>query len=395
MSKRRIRKALDGYATCFLPADADLWPAIQRQARPQPPSRVPYPVGDGARTRLRRAYPTALAALLVAALAATLLLHAISGLRGGGGQAAERTAMAGPQPACPLADAEPLSSCLFRLDTNLRRLDEVGLVQHIAAAQTVNGFTLTVWRAYADANRIAIGYTLAAPDPHTTLRYLNEYLGPDAIVLTDSTGRRHNPLSSKRNTGTGCPVHPCALPLAAAVALYDTAPLATGTTAETFRLTIPAFEVGAAAPGSPPAAREGGTAGARTGERVPGPWSIALTLPVVPARIAEVRQTVLADGVPLTLEQVVVTPLEVRLYVRGVSAPNGRATAPVPIPVVSGGDSTFVPPPPVDRIWTSPDGLTVYQMPAALDGWHGEWILTFQSGSQHDGHSWIFRFVVP
>ena len=86
------------------------------------------------------------------------------------------------------------------LDAGLRRAGGAGLVRHLDAAQAANGFTLTVWRAYAD--------TRAHP------QLSHELHGPGAVALTDRAGQQYQALSTTANIGGGCPIHPCTLPLA-------------------------------------------------------------------------------------------------------------------------------------------------------------------------------------
>jgi len=53
-----------------------------------------------------------------------------------------------------------------------------------------------------------------------------------------------------------------------------------------------------------------------TEEHIEGPWQFAFTMPVLSGRVAEVNQTVTAGGVPVTIERVVVSPSEARVYFR-------------------------------------------------------------------------------
>ncbi len=106
-----------------------------------------------------------------------------------------------PIPATPTGrEASLFVACAFERDPGLRRAEEVGLVQHPNASQTVNGFTLTVQRFYADANRIVVGYTIAAADWIAD----DHRLDPAQATLTDSAGRTYSrcrslrPASAKR-----------------------------------------------------------------------------------------------------------------------------------------------------------------------------------------------------
>lgn len=84
----------------------------------------------------------------------------------------------------------------FLLDTGTAHIAEQKLGVELGQAQTRNGFTLTVKRAYADQNRIVIGYTIQGPqgrDFNNLMAWgdIDESLAhPVATlpILTDSTG---------------------------------------------------------------------------------------------------------------------------------------------------------------------------------------------------------------
>src|SRR5687768_8068425 len=65
----------------------------------------------------------------------------------------------------------PLLSSVFQLEQGLQHIDESKLGQEVYLSQTINGWTMTVERIYADDNRVVIGYTATGPQssqhPHT------------------------------------------------------------------------------------------------------------------------------------------------------------------------------------------------------------------------------------
>jgi len=292
-----------------------------------------------------------------------------------------------PPPACTMSNAELLADCTFQLQEDLRRVQSSNLVQHLAATQTTDGFTLTVWRAYADANRVAVAYTLAADDGRGHPQLPRAGTGPDAITLEDDAGHHFDALSSVANLKESCPVHPCSLPLAASTAVFDAAPLAADATEARLQFTIPGIEIA-----------DGKNAGPGAQRR--GPWRVAFDIPMAPARVVETRQTKIVDGAALTLERVVVTPLAARLYVRGVTTGSREKAA--PLPVLSGMARPPDPNRPPVSMHTDDSGLTIYQVVAPLYDQPGEWTVTFKSDPRwiapwqtFDGRVWAFHLVVP
>lgn len=358
----------------FAPDDL---PSPAAAARP-----APSPMRARPSTRRRpwaavRAVANGLAvALLVATLVGALVLIMRGPAVGRGGTASSPThperpsscteALLPQQPATPpnrVIPATPTGReaalyvpCAFEREASLRRADAAGLVQHLAATQTVGGFTLTVQRFYADGNRIVIGYTIAAADWITD----DHRLGFGEVTLTDSAGRAYGPNTNVRGgySGFGGPER-----LNAAVLSFDGSLLPPDVREETFRLRVGALSItsisGQHRQPPPPTTAIDNDQSTPVGQQgiaqpVPaaapvgtaGPWDVSITAPVVPARIAEVDQTVAAavvahysqgdpempvppcaacptapvEAIPLTLERVRVTPSETRVYLR-VAAP--------------------------------------------------------------------------
>lgn len=401
MHERSLRERLDAAAAAKRPVEPDLWPAIQRRlrsrAQPGAPSRLPLAVAADARgVRLagRRApHGGRLAAPRAVALAVFfvgMVLAAVALAPGAGRLLHPGTAPTGI-PACQATQAEALAACTFAQDASLHQLDRAGQVRHLRADDTAAGVTLTVWRAYADANRLAIAYSLAVPagdtNPQAARSGTTPGLGPPAA--TDTADRVYPALDTRSNPATWCPLHRCDLPLGATTAVYDIGALPLGATTATFRVTIPAVVVGGAV--SAPSTDTPGN----VGTILQGPWSVTITVPVTPGRSAEVRQTATVDGRPLTLERVVATPLETRVCAR---LPNESDQAP-PFPVLAGpGWSTGVPGTGVTV--ETQAGLTCYHLPGGLEERRGAWVVTFQpdaplGGSPIDTRRWTFQFPMP
>lgn len=151
------------------------------------------------------------------------------------------------------------------------------------------------------------------------------------------------------------------------------------------RLTVTEIEVGPNAPGE-------------TLAIVPGPWAVDLAVPVAPAHRAILREITVADGLALTLEEVIVTPLETRLCVRGLTRWDEEKS--LPQPVITGAGAPLLSQQPPVRTYPRDDGVTVYQVATAPD-LGNEWMVTFQFDPRAarpeevpDPRSWTFRVVL-
>ncbi|MGM0400951.1 MAG: DUF4179 domain-containing protein, partial [Chloroflexota bacterium] len=74
----------------------------------------------------------------------------------------------------------PAVSRLFQLEDGLQHVEQADLVQELDLSQTMHGVTVTLERAYADANRIVVDYTVKHPDDQ---RY-----EASRLTLTDADG---------------------------------------------------------------------------------------------------------------------------------------------------------------------------------------------------------------
>ena len=184
--------------------------------------------------------------------------------------------------------ALPLLQSLWSEDRGLQHVTQAGLARELDLRQTINGVTVHVQKGYADANRIAIGYSVELP-PMTP--------GDDgpqfsSAILTDDDGATY---PSRGFTATGDS------PLGAQV--HNFAPLGpTGARDIAFTLTIPEVIR---------APKAGGTV--RTFR---GPWVFNFTLPMAAARVVEPALTVTRPGVELTVTRIAVAPSATRFDYR-------------------------------------------------------------------------------
>ena len=272
------------------------------------------------------------------------------------------------------------------------------LARPLDLMQTVDGVTITLERAYADANRVVLAYSLQAADPRGTTG------GWDALAhmaLSDTAGRAYPMLRGQEDRRQ--PLGPPTQPLVALVS-FDASALPPDAGTVTFHLSI--SHVGAYRPGMPAEKRP---IPDPLLVQVPGPWAFTFALPVAPARIAQVQKTATAGGVGLTLERVVATPSETRVYLRLPSRPgeaiDARRDA---LRLVVGGTvwRAGEDPDHLDYGRRTAEGLYAYSFPGSLDDRGGGWTLTVQAlrsgvdgkGGVWDWHQsgpWVFRFAVP
>jgi hypothetical protein len=185
--------------------------------------------------------------------------------------------------------ALPLLQSLWSQDRGLQHVTQAGLARDLNLRQTIDGVTVHVQKGYADANRVAIGYSLELP-PTTAATYGPQLSG--GAILTDDNGRTYRSLGFS-TTGDS--------PLGAQVHNFE--PLdATGARDIAFTLTIP--EVVRAPKGS------------GTLQTFRGPWVFNFTLPMAAARVVEPALTVTRPGVELTFTRIVVAPSATRFEYR-------------------------------------------------------------------------------
>ena len=287
MKEKRVTQTLQRIAREEVPDRVDLWPAIEARLQPRPRWRwgrlAPH-------TRLGWA---ALSLALILAFGA--VAYAVS----------------------------PGVARLFEQEPGLDDVAQADLVQEFDLSQTVDGITVVLERAYADANRIVVGFTLQTPGEQ---RYEARQL-----ALVDATGHVF-----PRTVGYGAAgqsdLYKISLPPGegAYVFSFDAATLSDTPQALDLRLVMeleelvvpsdvagePTEEVLSlhTAP-HPPPPEGAGLVGSVELEplaagAVVGPFTFGFRLPLIAGRTVEVQQTVEAAGVAITLEKVVITPSE-------------------------------------------------------------------------------------
>lgn len=264
---------------------------------------------------------------------------------------------------------ETLLNRVFRMDPGTQQILQDDQYQAINVSHSFGGATLTVERAYADANRIIVGYTLqlaggTTPDPKVAVSLRTS----DGTVLPIRGGAGYSDRATSND-----------------VTSFDAANIS-GTPSEvTVRLEARA------------------QAGPQAGET----WGVDLTLPFHPGRVAQPNQSLTVNGGTVTLKKVVLTPSELRIYLAGVGeffiAHLSTGNVFDGWDSDSGRDSVG----PISQ-WTTAEGLSAVSYFAALYQRHGEWTLQVGLAGGVEvqpaystptpmpmGGPWTFHFVIP
>jgi hypothetical protein len=302
--------------------------------------------------------------------------------------------------------AVPTLSRVFEMGAASNVLDQ-NLGTTINQSQILAGYTMTVERAYADSNRVLIAYTIHPPA--TGKRQWN--LTPDDLKIVTDSGLELPDRGYVSATETGQPD--------ATLQMFDAAGISGDPRELHLRLTVPWIDgmekldplpTSPSSPGQssqelPTTGPYGSIATNRSSSlqnaapdpyvhdfRVFGPLTFNITVPFIAGREVSPHQQVRAAGATLTLERVVVTPTETRVYVSGLNASQSHYVH----ATLSGDGWTDED---VDRgstgVWYS-NGLTEFSYFGSFADKHGAWTLTVQPtpGSATAG-PWAFHFTAP
>jgi hypothetical protein len=365
------------------------------EAAPPPPLRQPGVARAGQGAWWRRSHLAASAAVL---LVAALLV--------GGGYAVR---------AATLDPGDAIIQRTVAMDLGVAQVARAGLLHDERIGRSRDGFTVSLRRAYADANRIVLVTTVTAPPTGRSTQIVSL-----RGVLTDGQGDVLPPLTgdgSGMDGGTE-----------AFMNSYDAAPIAGHPATVALHLQIDALQVETPAdvpapvPQRPwdrlrgldralqhlrPATTTIGyaqrdSAPVRT---IPGPFTFDVTVPLLPARSATPNQTATAQGVSIALQQVVVTPSMVRADLQ-IPASHGlpaRDWFPAVRVVTGSWDSRQ--PRAQGGGALAPNGIYYYHFFAAPPHPAGPWTLTIETmeGANpqhlpvqlHLTGPWVFRFTLP
>lgn len=269
-----------------------------------------------------------------------------------------------------------LRQLFTRADAGLLYIEQANLGQELSLSQTTNGFTISVERVYADANRIIIGYNITSP------KLTNNFA--TALQLTDNAGTTF-PVQEIRSTAVQNTTR-------AFIASFDATSVQNPPGG--MRLSV---ELGETKPASNPKEEN-------KWYSVGTPVSFNFNIDTkVDRRIVDLRQTAQSSGIVLRLEQVRISPTGVNAILCNDSSDNGAIRW-----LSSGTLSTGVTG--VDRIQSEAsaigtEGCHTLKFPAPqYYEQSGEWTLTVneltapdhvQGNDKRVTGTWTFRFSVP
>lgn len=261
---------------------------------------------------------------------------------------------------------------VFNLEPGTHQIAVRNLYQPINQSQTIQGFTITVEQGYADSNRVIVAFTVKKPAGH-----VYNHVSPEGVTLTTQGGLV---LPYYYGDGYGNKAGD------EGYANFFDASSITGNLQELhLHLVVQVLDI---------AQQDGDDSTLRT-YQISGPVSFDFSLTFHPGRIANPHQTITIGSTPVTLERVVVTLSETRIYLRGV---NDRSL--VVRLAVDGWDSEHGPVGPIGTISGKDPGSgknagssdqAIIFFSVSLYDKHGEWALAVTSS----GGTGTFHFVVP
>ena len=272
----------------------------------------------------------------------------------------------------------------LNIDPGMQQVQASQLIKSIDKTLTNRGVTVNLNGAYADANRVIVGYTIQYPSGY----FWDGMQYEDDLVLTTEDGT----LLPWKGYGMSSEIEGGMVSL---VPSFDASAVKGSPTEIHLQLKIKVRAV----------KQDGADKGVVI---TPEQFVFNFTTTLTPAHVVELNQTVVVNGVPVTLEKVVVTPSETSLYVRfqetdGLPASSWSAGGALNLAVdnwqlVNETNYTY-------GFWPTGNG-EAYTLPFALNGKHGEWTLTIAKIiSNLDSNDptitkeitgpWIFKFTVP
>ena len=251
--------------------------------------------------------------------------------------------------------------------------------EHIGLSQTVDGYTVTIDRAYADATRLALAISVVDELKRETTRQVEAF----STIVTDQDG--------EYSSGGGAVSRPDGRFAAVNVAWKQPAVLPLPAGPRHLHVVLPFIRVNdGSAP--PPHTDPNEWDPLR---RVPGPWTFDFELTVdggttiTPEAFAEV------DGVRISVPRLIAAAGIVRVEMRidGDLAPGDWS----PIGEVSHGGKVL--PLVFGDLAAGPDGLVAFMTDGGVPEASGEWIVTIKelvgNGEERLTGPWVVRFTAP
>lgn len=285
----------------------------------------------------------------------------------------------------------PVLQEAFHINSGTDAIVANDLGQEVSISQTVQGFTMTVERVYADPNQIVIGYTLQGPAGRDFNHIMawSVYDGTPAgravaPLLTDMQGHEIDGGFAPEGPGMQDGV-------AAGLLTFDGSSIDNSVQDINVRLHIGRL-----------------SAYERLGRDqyqevvVDGPLEFDLIIPVEHGRVAILNQSVEAGGTTATLVRAVTAPTGTRVSLRGVG-PNAdvKLTVDGSTCDLNYSETGMY----LTGEWT-PDSQWEYVTSTSLEDTSGDWTLTVKpddsdawntdlAATQPTGGPWEFTFVMP
>jgi hypothetical protein len=266
----------------------------------------------------------------------------------------------------------PILTTLFHLESGTQQILQTNQYTDYHQSKSVNGFTITIEKAYADANRVIIGYTITGP----ANRNQDDEFAFGLSTLTTAQGVK---LPFMKGIGSLA-----VQGISGNTSSFDASTIQGNPKELQLHLAIPF-----------------GTHLLSAAFKITGALTFNFVVPFHAGKVINVHQSVVADGKTVTLERVVITASETRLYIQGFNAqdkPNGYsivANLSVPGQTYTGGGGNRA------------TGLWTMNFDIPLLGKHGQWTLAIRkeitlkdssTGLYHlvpvSGALWTFHFTV-
>jgi hypothetical protein len=245
-------------------------------------------------------------------------------------------------------------------------------------SQTRGGVTLTLQRAYADINRVMITYQVRPARSGSIFAGFATTNGQP--TLTDSRGQVLAGYDSVFQTDPQTDE-------SVGIVVYDAEIAARNVRELSVRVTVPGLRMSD-----------------RSGHPTTvGPFAFALDVPVVSGQTIALDDAVTVRGVAVTLDRVVASPSETRVYLRssiGFASAEPYLAAYITgkgfdtrTAVITNDDELVT----AGSTFRAPDGEEVVTFNDTVFGRHGSFVLTIESigAAKRIAGPWVFRFTDP
>lgn len=185
----------------------------------------------------------------------------------------------------------PILTTLFHLEPGTQHILQTNQYTDYHQSKTVNGFTITIEKVYADANRVIVGYTIHVP----ANRNQDDEFALGLSTLTTSQGVN---LPLMKGVGSVA-----VQGISGDTFSFDASNIQSNPKELQLHLSIPF-----------------GTQPQASAFKINGALTFNFVVPFHTGKVINVNQSAVADGKTVTLERVVITASETRLYIQGFSS---------------------------------------------------------------------------